>query len=248
MTKEDKVKKPFYKKWWFWLIIVILIVVGTGSNGSDDADAPVNKNVADSKPSSDAVEQESDADSVTANSEPTAEEESEAEETKFSAGMYHIGSDMPAGEYVIFCDSILAYTEVASDSSGNFDSIITNDNFSYNTILTVSDGQYLTITGGYAMPIEEVTTLDLSGNGTFKVGLHIPAGEYKVEVDADSVTEMAYVEVSTNSSGSLDSIRANDIIENSSYITVNDGEYLTLSGCHIVNIPANEVENTESGE
>ncbi|MQS53349.1 DUF3862 domain-containing protein [Companilactobacillus mishanensis] len=33
--RKDKVKKPFYKKWWFWIIIVIvLIFVIGGMNGS----------------------------------------------------------------------------------------------------------------------------------------------------------------------------------------------------------------------
>lgn len=32
----QKIKKPFYKKWWFWAIIVIAIIAIAGGSGSDD--------------------------------------------------------------------------------------------------------------------------------------------------------------------------------------------------------------------
>lgn len=68
----------------------------------------------------------------------------------------------------------------------------------------------------------------------FKVGTYLPAGEYKISVDEDSVVGYGYIEVSTDSSHVLSSIKSNDNIDGDSYITVSDGEYLKLSGCHIV--------------
>ena len=31
---NKKVKKPFYKRWWFWVIVVI-IIIGIGSGNED---------------------------------------------------------------------------------------------------------------------------------------------------------------------------------------------------------------------
>jgi len=45
MAKE-KVKKPFYKKWWVWVLAIIII--GAAVNGNDDDTADVNKK--ESKP------------------------------------------------------------------------------------------------------------------------------------------------------------------------------------------------------
>ena len=42
-----------------------------------------------------------------------------------------------------------------------------------------------------------------------------------------------YIEVATDISHDFNSIRTNDNIESSTYISVSDGEYLTLNGCHI---------------
>ena len=45
---QDKVKKPFYKKWWLIVIVVIVVLaaIGAGSGGDDPADtqAPTNQN------------------------------------------------------------------------------------------------------------------------------------------------------------------------------------------------------------
>lgn len=57
--------------------------------------------------------------------------------------MYKVGTDIPAGEYIIFSDNSMSYVEVAKDSEGTVESIITNDNFEGEKYITVEDGQYL---------------------------------------------------------------------------------------------------------
>lgn len=37
-TCGAKIKKPFFKKWWFWLIIIILIFISIGNDDSNDSD------------------------------------------------------------------------------------------------------------------------------------------------------------------------------------------------------------------
>ena len=62
----------------------------------------------------------------------------------------------------------------------------------------------------------------------YKVGVDIPAGEYNVIAEEG---ESAYLEVSSDSTGN--SIITNNIFENNMYITVTDGQYLTLNRCYI---------------
>ena len=62
--------------------------------------------------------------------------------------------------------------------------------------------------------------------GTYKVGKDIKAGEYFVKCTSYN----CYVQVSSDSSGRFDSIIANDNISTHTYITVRDGEYLTVTG------------------
>ncbi|MGI6266695.1 MAG: hypothetical protein ACOYJ9_06415 [Candidatus Metalachnospira sp.] len=160
-------------------------------------------------------------------------QEKEPEITKYKASTYKVGTDIPAGEYVLFCDGISGYFQISSDSSGSFEAIVANDNFYTNSIVTVSDGQYFQISSSYAVPIEEVNELDTTKDGMFKIGTHLPAGEYKLTVAENSTMGSGYYEVNGDSSHSFNSIISNGNFEGDTYITVSDGQYLKLVDCYI---------------
>lgn len=225
-----------------WIVIgiaAVLVLLAAVSGGSENEAGPAsagNSQVTATEPPAQSEPAVTDGADTAPETEPSAEpeptEEPQVQQTRYESGMYLVGTDMPAGEYVLFADRTLGYMEVDSDSSGDFESILCNDNFTYNTIVTVQEGNYLSMNGAYAVPIDEAT-LDTAGNGMFKVGVHIPAGEYRIVLDDDASVGLGYVEVATDSSHDFNSIRTNDNIESSTYITVNDGEYLTLDRCHI---------------
>lgn len=161
----------------------------------------------------------------------TTEEITEVSSEEYESwpeGVYKIGTDMSAGEYVLISNGG-GYFQVASDSTGSFESIISNSVYETNTIITVSDGQYFTITDSEAYRIDACPELDTTKEGMFKVGLHIPAGEYKVHADEDG-----YMQVASDSSNSFSSIVSNSIFSGDSYITVSEGQYLTLSDAYIL--------------
>ena len=152
--------------------------------------------------------------------------------TVIGSGTYKVGTDIAAGEYVLFSTSDLgAYYEIASDSSGNFESIIDNDNFSYNAIVTVTNGQYLKLTNGTLSPISEVSQIDYTKGNMFKVGYHIPAGEYKLQSGSEF---SGYCAVLRSSSGGVENIITNDNFLGITYMTVENGQYLQISRCVIV--------------
>lgn len=37
MEENKKVKKPFYKRWWFWVLVVLIVIGAAGSQGGDEA-------------------------------------------------------------------------------------------------------------------------------------------------------------------------------------------------------------------
>ncbi|MBR3762231.1 MAG: hypothetical protein IKK59_05755 [Lachnospiraceae bacterium] len=205
---------------WFLIVFVALVIIGAASGGEDDKQP---KEVTNSQPTP-----------IEGTTNLTEKETTDEQKyTTYEASTYKVGSDIPAGEYVVYADNFMGYAEVSSDSSGKLESIITNNNFSYNMIITIEDGQYFKLTGCYAVPLEENPPVDASGEGTFKIGTHLQAGEYKIEVAKNNSVGYGYVQVSSDSTGSLKSIITNDNFEGSKYITVSDGQYLTLSGCHI---------------
>lgn len=210
MDEQVNAKKPLWKKWWFWGIIIVVIIAL--ASGGEEPTTPTGK---------------------TGDSNPTATAPPEPEpENVFKSGMYKVGSDIPAGEYVLIADR-QAYFAITSDSSGSLESILANDNFTSRSIVSVNDGQYLELKGCKAYPFAEAPAVDKASgileSGMYKVGVDLPAGEYKVE----SVNAMGYIEVSANSSHTLDSISTNDNFEGSKYISVSDGQYLKASNVKV---------------
>lgn len=152
-------------------------------------------------------------------------------ENYWSDGMYKVGLDIPAGEYFVYCDTTLScYWAVHSDSTGQLSSIVANDNIQTFAFVSVKDGQYLLVEGGKFVKAEnaKVPGKDETGSygpGMYRVGVDVPAGEYKVTC-SDGLT--CYLEVSSDSTGSLYSIISNNVIDSSAYITVEEGQYLTV--------------------
>jgi len=156
------------------------------------------------------------------------------ESISYKEGTYKVGTDIPSGEYCIYSTSnISGYYSVNADSKG--DSIIGNDNFVYNAFVTVSDGQYLELSRAIAVPVSEIDgvtyKIDTSGSGTFRVGIDIPAGEYKLINEGEDYSGYYCV---YNDSEPDTRIVSNDNFEGQTYITVSDGQYLLLSRCKIV--------------
>lgn len=172
----------------------------------------------------------------------TNEEEIISDETTsrnaYPAGSYKVGVDIPAGTYLIFDSD---YVAVLSDSSGELGSIIENEGGE--TLLryvSVNDGEYLNVKSAYLTtekgetiiyPEDGTPPLELNTYfaGTYKVGKDIPAGEYKVELIEGE--DSGYWERNSAPIGSNSKIIANDYFtEDSVYVTIQDGEYLRLSG------------------
>jgi hypothetical protein len=152
-----------------------------------------------------------------------------------NAGMYKVGQDLKAGEYLLYSNGGFAYYQVSKDSTGSLDSIISNDNFTNTRYITVEDGQYIEFRDAKMLPSSEAQPQQpVDGkypSGMYKTGKDIKAGEYKVSADSG---QSAYIEVRKSSKGRLDEIVSNDNFTGEKYITVSEGQYLTMNNCSIL--------------
>ena len=148
---------------------------------------------------------------------------------KYEEGMYHVGVDIPAGEYIVMNkESIPAYHEV---NKGQFNKdIINNGIVSYNDYVTVKDGQYITLQRAVMYPANQAPVLNTSGEGVFKVGKDIVAGQYRI-VSTSNI--LAYYEISKDSNNSFTSIIENDNFIGSRIVTVSNGQYLKVNRAKI---------------
>lgn len=144
--------------------------------------------------------------------------------TRYVEGTYKVGKDIPSGEYVLLTKKGGdGYYAVSSDNTKSVGSILVNNNFYNNSIVTVNDGTYLELKRCYAVSFDD-TKVDTSGDGTFKIGTHLDAGEYKII----STSENSYIKVFTDSTNSVKSMIAVDVFDTSTYVTVEDGQYLYI--------------------
>ena len=151
---------------------------------------------------------------------------------KFVEDQYKVGVDIPAGTYIAYpTDSYGGYYEIDSDSNG--ENIIANDNFKGQCYFSINDGEYLELSRCEAYSVAYKKTLNYKSghtisDGQYLVGDDIPAGEYKV-VSTDKYG--GYYEIDSDPNG--EDIIANDNFNKSSYVTVYNGQYLTLSRCSL---------------
>jgi flagellar motor protein MotB len=155
-----------------------------------------------------------------------ADAEAEIRNALIQPGMYKVGTDIKAGEYVVVSDQ-MAYMQVSKDSTGSFESIIANENIENRTIITIKDGQYFEVKSGDIYPISKAPKVVPNDNqlpaGMYKVGLDVQPGEYKIASEANG-----YVEVSSNSSHSMQGIVSNDNFTGEKYVTLKQGQYIKL--------------------
>jgi hypothetical protein len=177
----------------------------------------------------------------------------------YTEGMYEVGVDIEAGEYKLEVTGSNGYVEVASSPRHLLTNIITNDNFNSSKYQTVTNGQFITITGAKMCmvtngdnnnPVE--TNYMIAGNyrvgtdiqgdnnnpvetnymiaGNYRVGTDIQAGTYVLVPDSSLG---GYFSISSDSSSSLDSIIANGSFNGRYIVKIDAGQYLNVERAKI---------------
>jgi hypothetical protein len=151
-----------------------------------------------------------------------------------SEGRYLVGTDIPAGLYYIEATNGFGFYEVASDSSGSFESIITNDIFSTWSFIEVKDGEFLYFERAKAAPSSDIVPITARGDGIYRVGYDIPPGTYTLQ---STTAYLAYAAVLKSTRGSGNIIE-NELFEGQYSISAQIGEFLEVSNAEIISIKA----------
>lgn len=161
--------------------------------------------------------------------------------TSYSEGTYLVGTDIPAGNYVVSGD--FCYFEICDSfpSDNNFDNIIVNAIFTGNRYITLHKGEYYQFEWGVTVPLA-VAPKYTANNGVYKAGMYlvgrdIDPGRYYISVDKD--VTYGYYEVKSGAYNAvpgkdLDSIIDNDLFTGTRYVNVEKGQYLILNSANAV--------------
>lgn len=154
--------------------------------------------------------------------------------TKYKAGMYKVGLEMPAGVYKLFTTSSYGSSwTISKDSSGTNKSEIGNDTFKNFSLTQVEDNQYLMLEDCYAIPIEELGAFVPEDGkypaGVYRVGIDIPASEYKIYASDKYPCCSLYKSIVQN----IKTQSVLKLFDSEMYITLKEGQVLSLDGAYI---------------
>ena len=147
----------------------------------------------------------------------------------YGEGMYCVGTDIPAGDYyaVATYSGYSGYYCKYTDSSQ--DHIEDNDNFDTWTYFRAYEGQYLKlnrckITSIQNAPTNLKPTDGYYGVGMYRIGVDIPAGEYKFIATESGYSGYycGYTDIT------YEHIDDNDNFDTTAFYTVTNGQYLQV--------------------
>lgn len=163
---------------------------------------------------------------------PETETESAPFYQIFGNGKYKVGESIEPGEYILINNDIDGYGYFCVSPDTNHDDITFNSIFDYNSIITINDGEYLELSDARAYKLDEwlqENSVSTNRSGIMlKVGPMLPPGEYQLTSTDDNGYYCVY------SSSRQDDIITNDNFSGLTYVYVEEGQYLELNDCMIV--------------
>lgn len=166
----------------------------------------------------------------------TTQSSTEPTGNKYSPGAYLVGTDLPAGEYVLqeSLDAYVSYFSINKKNTIGSDTLIMDKVFSNRIIVTLNDGVSIDFSGCTLYPYKDAPKVDTSKGflqeGMYKVGDDFPAGTYKLQ---QTWSFGAYTRQDKSYCNDPNVI-ANEIFYDEVYITVYNGEYLILDGAELI--------------
>ncbi|MBQ9064945.1 MAG: peptidoglycan-binding protein [Blautia sp.] len=153
-------------------------------------------------------------------------------DSRFRAGKYVAGDDLPASEYMLFAYGDNSSLRIGITSPGSY--AVSVYPFTYNHITVLEDGWNVTLENCYAIPINLVSpeTIILSGPGMYKAGMHFAAGSYELVPDnEDGGSYTIYNTLSPEKIYTEGEVTANTPVR------ISSGQYIELTGCHFSKTP-----------
>lgn len=166
-----------------------------------------------------------------------------SEKNFYTNGHFEVGKDIPAGVYVVVGkDGTLT---VRSTADLNADNIIFGDFWTLGMLprfyLELEDGEFVDVSGKKIYPVANAPKINSDEKisaGQYKVGVDIPAGEYKITpLQRDFVyffvtkTPRAIEAISSNITPTSGDIVNAGRLSDTAQAVVLDGQYLTLFNC-----------------
>lgn len=150
----------------------------------------------------------------------------------YEPGMYKVGSDIPAGIYVLITADGGGGRYYITDGTSGDSSVIENERVYHHAYVSVSDGEYLNTKIRF-YPLASAPSFEavdgVMSEGMYCVGRDLEPGEYAVRLSPDE--DEGYIQIHQR-------VPPSDyttiFVNGNSYVTVKDGEYVKFALCQLV--------------
>ena len=151
----------------------------------------------------------------------------------YDSGSYLIGRDIPAGDYVLVENEDAVFASVIVREGVTEDSgLISHHLINRQAVVRLAEGRWMTLTEARAIPLAQARMREgAAGEGGYLVGATLPAGRYRVCL-SDRAPLSSY-SVYDGVLGSGEQLLRFEVIREETELTLNDGEYIELSGCRL---------------
>lgn len=158
-------------------------------------------------------------------------------DTYYKPGTYIIGTDIPAGEYVVFANpGAIGYVyeyAVDGDVGTSGKRYLYNKYFDYCDVVKLEKDNRLDLSNAYAIPSDDAV-LDVSHNGTYRAGKDIKTGHLTFKLSPE--VKVGYVDIGLPDAKAADRTIVYLTPNNSSIVVnVTSGMYIKLYGCDVLN-------------
>lgn len=159
-------------------------------------------------------------------------------------GLYEVGKDIPAGEYVVMSDRTLPSMDIAPTFHLSVfnDDALQDDNravggwVNYSAIIRVEEGQFVELLHAVMYHADQPSRLDpFTDGGMFCAGRDMPAGTYTVISTHDQYSGYCVIGTDPNVVQEQHNPVYNIPFGETEQITLQEGEYIKMEFCHLVN-------------
>lgn len=152
----------------------------------------------------------------------------------YDSGSYLIGKDIPAGDYVLVENDDAVFASVIVREGVTEDSgLVSHHLINRQAVVRLTEGKWMTLTEAQAYPIAQATMIDTGtmDEGGYLVGAMLPAGRYSVNLIERA--PLSSYSVYDGVLGTGEQLLKFEVIRDTTELTLNDGEYIELSGCRL---------------
>lgn len=213
MEQNEKLKKSVYKRWWFWGIIILVAAILISVLWNDNPEvAKEGETNEEQTPTDTSEEIEEGEDNITEQPEVTSgpvledtvtddaltRDNTSAVLTTLNTGTFKVGTDIPAGRYVITGDGSGNLVITSEDGLPYVNEILGGEEIGVDHVTTdIREGDTIEISlmnNAIFTPAETTIQTDTLTTGNWIVGIDIPSGRYDISSTGGSGNLFVYDE------------------------------------------------------